>query len=81
MIESYTIDVEGVGPVLIERSLRARHINIDLRPFKGVRIAVPRGVSLKKAEQLAHDRCDWIKLHLAKCYCYSWSIFANHPDV
>jgi len=81
MPESYTINVEGVGPVLIERSLRARHINIGLRPFKGVRIAVPRGVPLKKAEQLAHDRCDWIKIHLAKMKEHEKRLNNQPPDV
>ena len=38
-----TITYEDVGPVLFEHSKRAKHINISVRPFKGVRVAVPFG--------------------------------------
>lgn len=81
MIESYTIEIEGIGPVLIERSLRAKHISIGLRPFKGVRIAVPLGISLKKAEQLAHDRSGWIKKHHSKMKEHEKRINNQPPDV
>ena len=81
MLESYTIEVEGVGPVLIERSLKARHMNIGLRPFKGVRIAVPEGVPLEEAEQLAHDRSAWIKKHLDKMKAHEKRLNNQPPDV
>lgn len=81
MLESYTIEINGVGPVLIERSLRAKHISIGLRPFKGVRVAVPRGVSLKKAEQLAHERSGWIKKHFSKMKEHEKRINNQPPDV
>jgi len=81
MPESYTIDVEGVGPLLIERSLKAKHMNIGLRPFKGIRIAVPLGVPLKEAEQLARDRSAWIKKHLTKMKAHEKRLNNQPPDV
>ena len=49
MPESVVVEIKGVGPVLLERSRRARHISITVKPFRGVRVAVPADVSFKKA--------------------------------
>ena len=63
---SKTITITGVGEVLLERSRRAKHINISLKPFKGVRVAVPRGVSYARAEAVARSKVDWIKRHIKR---------------
>lgn len=61
---STTIAIDGVGPVLFERSKRAKRLSISVRPFRGVRVAVPLGLSLKKAEAFAHAKSRWIRKHL-----------------
>jgi len=66
MASSTTIQIDGVGPVLFERSHRARCLNISVKPFTGVRVAVPDGLSFKKAEDFVHTRTDWINKHLAR---------------
>jgi predicted metal-dependent hydrolase len=63
MTSSSTIEINGVGPVLFERSKRAKHLNISVKPFTGVRVAVPDGMSMKKAEEFVQDRISWIKKH------------------
>jgi type I restriction enzyme R subunit len=45
---------------------RAKHINISVKPFNGVRVAVPYGVSFNKAKQVAQSKKSWIKKHLNK---------------
>ncbi|MBW2710359.1 MAG: M48 family peptidase, partial [Deltaproteobacteria bacterium] len=45
--------IEGVGEVLFERSRKAKRVNISVRPFKGIRVAVPYGVSYAKARMFA----------------------------
>lgn len=60
------IQIEGIGPVLFEKSKRAKRLNITIRPFKGVRVAIPRGVSFIEGERFVHTKIDWIKKHLAK---------------
>jgi predicted metal-dependent hydrolase len=35
-----------------------------VRPYKGVRVAIPDRLSFKKAEEFVHSRKDWIKKHL-----------------
>jgi len=58
--------IEGVGEVLFERSRRATRINISVRPFKGIRVAVPYGVSYAKARMFAVSKKHWIQKHLEK---------------
>jgi len=65
-VKSNTIDIAGIGQVLFERSMRAKHINISVKPFRGVRVAVPYGVSFDKAKQFVQSKRNWIKQHLHK---------------
>jgi len=65
-----TVEIDGVGPVLFERSNRAKHVNISVKPFKGVRVAVPDGLSFKKAEGFVHAKTDWIQRHLVRIKQY-----------
>ena len=65
-----TVHIKGVGTVLFERSKRARRVSISVKPFKGVRVAVPYGLSFKKAAQFAQTKADWIKTHLEKIKQY-----------
>jgi len=66
MAESKIIEIEGIGPVLFERSRRAKHLNIYVKPHKGVRVAIPYRLSLKKAEEMVYSRKSWIRKHLAR---------------
>ena len=65
-MKSETVELEGVGRILFERSSRAKSINISLRPFRGVRVAVPFGVPFKRAREFACSKKGWIQKHLAK---------------
>ncbi|MFC2067417.1 M48 family metallopeptidase [Chloroflexota bacterium] len=64
------IKIKGVAPVLFERSKRAKRVNISVKPFKGVRIAVPYGLSFKKAAKFVYTQTDWIKIQLEKMKQY-----------
>jgi len=70
MANSNTVEIDCVGPVLFERSKRAKHINISVKPFTRVRVAVPGGVSFKKAEEFVHTKTDWIQRHLGRMKQY-----------
>lgn len=65
-MKSRKVKIKGVGEILLERSSRARHINLSAQSFKGVQIAVPYGVSFDKAKEVAHSKAGWIKKHLAR---------------
>ena len=56
----YVKVIDGLGPILFEKSNRAKRMNISVRPFSGVRIAVPKLVSFSEAEKLAKSRAAWI---------------------
>ncbi len=58
------IYLEGVGDILLERSQRAKHVCLSVRPFKGLRIAVPHGVSYEAAMDVAREKIDWITKQL-----------------
>jgi len=65
-MKSITIYVKKIGPVLFERSNRAKHVNISIKANKGIRVAVPHGISFQRAEKLIHPKIDWIKKHQVK---------------
>ena len=57
------IEIGGIGQILFERSNRAKRINITVKPFTGVRVAVPYRVSFDKAREFAQSKKNWIKNH------------------
>jgi len=65
-MRSKKVKIRGVGDVLLERSNRAKHMSLSIRPFRGARVVVPRGVSFVAAEKFAHSKTSWIKKHLEK---------------
>ncbi len=65
-VVSKIIQIEGVGEVLLERSRKARHICLSVKPFKGVRVAVPYGVPFEQAEAVALAQARWIGKHLER---------------
>ncbi|OGO30796.1 MAG: hypothetical protein A2Z29_03870 [Chloroflexi bacterium RBG_16_56_11] len=64
MANSRVINVDHIGPVLLERSARARRIVISVRPRKGVRVAVPARVPFRQAVDFVHTKKEWIRKHL-----------------
>jgi len=70
MPDSRTVEINGVGLVLFERSKRAKRISVSVKPFQGVRVAVPYASSFKKAEDFVHSKTAWINRHLEKIKRY-----------
>jgi predicted metal-dependent hydrolase len=66
MTGSRTVEIDGIGGVLFERSKRARHVIIYVRPLKGVRVAVPGRLSFNSAEEFVHARMSWIQKQLKR---------------
>ena len=59
----YTIDGTDI---LFVKSKKAKGVNISIRPFKGVRVAVPYFVTFKSAIKVVNQRINWITKHLDK---------------
>jgi len=70
MDKSHTVEINGVGTVLFERSKRAKHVIIYVRPLTGVRVAVPVKQSFKKAEDYVRIKIPWIQKHLKRIHQY-----------
>ena len=66
MTRNQTIDLPGIGPVLISPSRRAKRLVLSLRPFKGVRLAVPVGVSREQATAFLVSKHPWLAHHLPR---------------
>ncbi len=66
MSNNVTKDIKGVGPVLFEKSVKAKHLNISVKPYKGVRVAVPESITFKKAEEIVKTKINWIQKHKDK---------------
>ena len=59
-------DFDGIGSVLFEPSMRAKRLIISYKPDRGVRVAVPGGVSFKKAKKIFYAKLDLVKKHIDK---------------
>jgi predicted metal-dependent hydrolase len=70
MDDARYIEIDGVGEVLFERSRWARNLRLTVRPFKGVRVAIPRGSSLNKAIDFARSRRGWIQKQQSRMKIY-----------
>ncbi|MFC1940464.1 YgjP-like metallopeptidase domain-containing protein [Chloroflexota bacterium] len=66
MTNFYTINIDGIGPVIFEKSRRAKRVIISVRTSKGARVAVPTQISFKKALEFVYIKKEWIQRHLAK---------------
>lgn len=70
MANSNIINIDSVRPILFEHSKRAKHVSISVKPSKGIRVAVPSGISFKEAEEFVHVKAEWIQRHLKKMKQY-----------
>jgi predicted metal-dependent hydrolase len=60
------IDIPTVGSVNVVTSKRAKRLCITVKSDQTVRLTLPRGVSMRTAEQFVHSRIPWIEKHLRK---------------
>jgi len=59
------IHLDGIS-ITLYKSKKAKSINITIKPFKGVRVAIPWYSSYKQAKRFVKQREDWIKKHSFK---------------
>jgi len=59
-------NIDGVGTVLFIRSLKAKRVNLSIKPFVGVRVSVPKGTSFEQAENFVLQKKSWIQKNLQK---------------
>ena len=84
MVKSKTITVSDIGEVTFERSRKAKYVNISVRPFNLIRVAVPAGVSIAVAKEIAEAKAGWIKhqMHNMKQAEQAYSnLVKNHEPI
>jgi predicted metal-dependent hydrolase len=69
-----TIDFPKIGEVHFVRSKRSERIRITIRPFKGIRVSFPFGVSLNAAQNFLFSKEDWILKQQTKIRSYEEKI-------
>jgi len=57
-------EIKDLGPVTFAQSKRCKRISISVRAFRGIRVARPMRVSLKKAKVFLHKNIDWVRTNL-----------------
>ena len=65
-LKSVQLHIEGIGPVLLEKSPKAKYMRISIRPEKGIRVSLPLRGSFDKAEAFVLEKAGWIKQHQQK---------------
>ncbi|MFC1676239.1 M48 family metallopeptidase [Planctomycetota bacterium] len=79
-----TLEIEPFGGVLFARSKRAKRLSITVKPFKPIRVTVPRMVSIKKATRYLILNLEWVKKSVArikKIEAEHRSISRNSSDI
>jgi hypothetical protein len=66
MKNPYTIHIDGIGSIRLEHSSRAKRTTINVKPNKGVRVAVPIQVSFEEALEFVNRNERWIRKTLAR---------------
>jgi hypothetical protein len=65
-LKTVALNIADVGVVTFKESRRARRLNIRIRPFAGVCVSVPAGISFSAAQDFVHQQKAWIAKHLVK---------------
>ena len=56
-----TVEIPNIGLVLFERSKKAKHLNVSVKPPAKIRVAIPKGVSFEQAANFIKAKENWIK--------------------
>ena len=60
------VNYPAIGNVLFEKSKKAKRVIISFKSPSNIRVAVPRLITLKKAESYVNQKLDWIKKQQTK---------------
>ena len=79
-LQSLSVHLPDIGPVLLQRSLKAKRISIRLQPLKGIRVVVPPRATFEEAQRFLESKQDWIKQHLPKIEKQETNLTVFHPE-
>ncbi|MFZ0613530.1 MAG: YgjP-like metallopeptidase domain-containing protein [Desulfobacterales bacterium] len=61
-----TLEIGGLGVIRLKRSRRARYMNLTVKPFCGIGVTIPYGVSVKQVERFVVSKTNWVVNRLAR---------------
>ncbi len=64
--KSITKEFSEIGTVQFKKNARTRRVNIRIKPFDGISVSVPYGMSFSKAESFLKQKADWVTKNLQK---------------
>jgi predicted metal-dependent hydrolase len=79
--QSLKVEMEDIGLVSYHHSTRARRVTIVLRPFRGVRVSVPRSVPFERAAAFVASKRPWIRENLLRLRQLEEELTARKPLV
>ncbi len=59
-----TVEIDGLGIVLLAKSKKARRLSMTVKPYKGIRVAIPYRTSFKDAMQFLTSNLTWAQKNL-----------------
>ena len=63
-MSTMTIDIPPLGSVLFAKTKRTKRLSITIKPFRGIRVAVPYRLPFKEAQKYFHSNIAWAKKSL-----------------
>ena len=70
-----------IGKVDFRINNRAKYLRIHIKPFKGIFVTIPRGISQCKAENFVLSKKEWIKKHLKKVREFEKNVTENRTKI
>ncbi len=58
--------IDGIGDIEFYRSIKAKSISIQVKPFASVKVTVPQRASIDDAERFLRSKQAWLKKTIAK---------------
>jgi predicted metal-dependent hydrolase len=55
------LNIDGAGTVVFKRHPRSRRLSINIRPFGGITVSVPRSIPLAVARAIVVEARDWLQ--------------------
>jgi predicted metal-dependent hydrolase len=67
---SVTKEINAIGPVLFQKSNKAKRIIISISPFKGIRVAIPPRCSFSQGEEFVNQKKVWVVKNIKQMHIY-----------
>lgn len=60
------IHIDGVGSIELKKNALSKSLSIRIKPYEGVKVSVPKRMSMTQAEEVVKSKKQWILEHLPK---------------